>query len=84
MECDIGWNPDECNDTPDESEPYGCSGILILSDKQSNCGSRCTSIANQDSHRQRRDENLKFKDGESISASADTVKNYTAWTLWHS
>ena len=85
MECETGiWDADECDDTPDESAPDGCLGIFILSDKQSKCGSSCSSRANQDLISQRKDESLNIKDGKSISANADPVKNYTAWTLWHS
>ena len=82
MECETGiWDADECNDAPDENEPDGCSGILILSDNPSKCGSSCLS---SDSRRKRgvmnEIESYELQDDESLSA----VNNYRAWTLWHS
>ena len=59
MECETGiWDADECDDTPDESAPDGCSGILILSEKQSNCGRNCSLTANHDT---RSHENKKMR-----------------------
>ena len=80
MECETGiWDADECNDAPNERVPDGCSGVLILSDKPSKCGSSCLPNVNHGSRRQRRDASDEI--GEVV---LDSVKNYTAWTLWHS
>ena len=40
LECESG-NVDDCNDGPDESAPLDCKGALILSDIESQCGSKC-------------------------------------------
>ena len=41
LECESG-NVDDCNDEPEERAPLKCDGSLILSDKVSKCGSKCT------------------------------------------
>ena len=40
LECETG-NVDDCDDLPDESAPTECSGVLFLSEKESQCGSNC-------------------------------------------
>ena len=75
MECETGiWDADECDDAPNERVPDGCSGVLILSDKPSKCGSSCSPKAVHGSHPQRNDATYKINEGLN--------KNYKAWTLW--
>ena len=40
LECESG-NVDDCNDGTDESAPQDCQGGLILSETESQCGSKC-------------------------------------------
>ena len=41
LDCETG-NVDDCNDWPDESAPSSIRNTLILSDKESKCGSKCS------------------------------------------
>ena len=40
LDCPSG-NVDDCNDGTVESAPPGCAGALILSEEESQCGSKC-------------------------------------------
>ena len=40
LECESG-NIDDCNDGTDESAPPDCQGVFILSETESQCGSKC-------------------------------------------
>ena len=48
LDCPSG-DVDDCNDGTVESAPAECKGALILSEEESQCGSKCTLASQQSS-----------------------------------
>ena len=72
LDCPSG-NVDDCNDGTEESVQDACSGILIMPDKQSYCGSKC--IIDQNVTRLE-----KYQANTATTSTADFTKSWTFYT----
>ena len=72
LDCPSG-NVDDCNDRTKETVQSECSGILIVPDEQSQCGSKCS--LNQIVTRSE-----EFKVLETVEKTADFARYWTFYT----
>ena len=73
LECDSG-DVDDCNDST-ERAPADCRGVLILSEKESKCGSKCNASSDKKSTRSSR-----FRENEEDEESQNRWRWWTLWT----
>ena len=73
LECESG-DVDDCNDLT-ERAPASCRGVLILSEKESKCGSKCNASSNKKSTR-----SFQFRKDE--EEDEESHNRWRWWTLW--